>query len=145
STLQDCKKPSCDADGNIIDVADPGDAPADDKNACTAEGCNGTTPIDHTPLADSTPCGAAQACVSDGAGAFQTVAQPLCAAGVCMGGNPTPCGLFACDSGNTDCRTSCAVDAHCIGTAYCAAATQSCKAKVDQGKPCASDNECKTG
>src|SRR5262249_29692564 len=92
SVPQDCKKPGCDAQGNIVDVAEPADAPADDGNVCTNEGCNGTTAINHEPVADNTPCGAAQACVDDGAGGFQTVAQPVCSAGTCAGGNAQSCG-----------------------------------------------------
>src|SRR6185503_14031468 len=78
-----------------------------------------------------------------GLGGFQTSQQPSCQAGVCLGGNPQSCNLFACNSSFTDCLTSCSIDAHCIGSAYCT--SPSCMPRLDQGQGCGGDNQCITG
>lgn len=136
----DCKKKGCDADGEIITVADVTDPPADEPNPCTTEGCDGETPIQHTPVDDGTMC-APPACVADGGG-FQAFAAGSCAAGACAVPPAGSCGFFACDAGKVACRTTCGEDGHCIGGAFCQSGANLCIAKLPQGQPCQGDNQC---
>lgn len=141
-TPNDCKKNACDTTGNIVLVTDTNDKPADDANACTQESCNAEGMPVKTNVADGMPCGAAQACMSDGSGSFQTLTQPVCSAGACKSANPKACGLYACNSGNTDCRIMCLADNHCSAAAYCDVGLEDCKAKLPQGTQCSSDSQC---
>jgi RHS repeat-associated protein len=49
----------------------------DDGNACTADACDPTTGVSHTPLSDGTTCGAADVCAGKPA--------QVCQAGACVG------------------------------------------------------------
>jgi hypothetical protein len=70
------------------------------------------------------------------------VNQDLCdAAGGCVDNTTTPCTPYIC--GATACKTSCALDADCVGTHYCS--NNVCTLKIAQGGVCATNNQCGTG
>ena len=140
-TPEDCKRNDCSEEGPVV-VAAPEDAPLDDGNPCTVEACEGTTPVTHEPVDDDTPCGPAKSCGPAGGG-FETLPQPVCAAGTCGMPAAISCGLYACDAANTDCRLTCSADAHCIDTAFCSGTT--CAPKHPDGDACSGNNQCENG
>jgi hypothetical protein len=136
----DCKKPSCDATGNPIDIEDAADLPADDSNVCTVEGCNGTTPIDHEPVADNTPCGAGAKCEAAGSGFEQTSAQ-VCQAGACLNPVISTCDLYKCNG--TACFQACGGNGDCVAGSYCTGGQ--CVPVAGLGIPCMNDAGCASG
>jgi hypothetical protein len=74
----DCKKVYCDGAGSAVQQTDPSDLP-DDKNPCTADSCNGSTPTFKPKT--GTPCGTS--------------------GGVCRSS-----GACGCKPGSTDCSDS---------------------------------------
>ena len=124
-TPHDCQKAVCDGLGKVASVADDGDLPLDDGNACTDEVCVAGAP-GHPAKADGTPC-------SDGDACTQT---DTCQAGTCTGGNPVvcapldPCHLAGvCDPANGMCSSPPAAD----GTA------------CDDGNACTQLDTCQAG
>lgn len=137
ATSGDCKVPTCDPNGNVIDIDAPDDAPPDDNNPCTTEGCNGGTPINYTPVANGTPCGAAASCGSTGLEFAQTTAE-TCQSGVCQTAMTTSCGLYTCNG--DACYLTCTTNAQCAGGAYCSG--NLCKTQGGLGLGCTQDAEC---
>ena len=87
---------TCDGAGGCM----PGVPPdLDDDNACTADACNASGGVTHTPLFN-TPCGGGNICRMDGS----------CGPGVCFG---RPAG-FSCSDGN-----ACNGAETCSGTGVC--------------------------
>ena len=81
--------------------------PLDDGNPCTADACDATTGVTHTPVAEGTPC-ALDACV----------AGATCdATGACGGGSPVvvddgdPCTVDTCDPVTGPRHSECTFDA----------------------------------
>jgi hypothetical protein len=136
-TSGDCKKPGCDAGGNLIDVDDSADAPMDDNNPCTSEGCNGGTPINYVPVADDTPCGDAATCESNGTEYIQTSGE-TCQDGVCAAALTGSCGLYKCNG--AQCFQTCGGNAECVSGTYCNAG--SCVPQAGLGTPCMLDGQC---
>ncbi|MDI3292048.1 hypothetical protein [Polyangium sp. 15x6] len=62
--------------------------------------------------------------------------------GACIDGGTTNCSPYACTT--AACKVTCAADADCVSTHYCAGA-QGCLAKKNTGSACAAAKECASG
>ncbi len=62
--------------------------------------------------------------------------------GTCLAGQMTACAPYVC--GATACRVSCASDADCVPSAYCAT-DGTCRADQATGQPCAAASQCTSG
>ncbi|MBX7197028.1 MAG: hypothetical protein K1X94_33575, partial [Sandaracinaceae bacterium] len=84
------------------------------------------------------------ACVAGSCTAGTEQPPAYCNAGACAAAPPTKsCGLFAC--GTLTCKTSCAVDADCVSTAFCNTTTSACEPKKPSGSACTSGSACASG
>jgi hypothetical protein len=120
--------------GNVTNATDP-DSECANGVACKTGTCNGAGACGNSPL--NTTCGSSPSCA-----AGVQVNQDLCdAAGGCVDNTTTPCTPYIC--GATACKTSCALDADCVGTHYCS--NNVCTLKIAQGGVCATNNQCGTG
>lgn len=112
----DCQRNQCDANGNIVPVADPTDI-QDDGTTCTVDSCNGTTPV-HTAVTQGTLCGdhngvvcnTTGACVGcnvagDCPGSDTECHTRICVLGVCAVSN-VPDGTLVTGLPLGDCKTS---------------------------------------
>lgn len=128
-TAGDCSVRVCDGAGNAIDVADPSD-PASDGNECTADTCNGTTPVS-SPMQAGATCNGNGVC--DGAGHCFGVIGASCATdGECSSGHcvDAVCCDTACTGQCVSCNAAGSIgtctnipfpetDATCSGTKVC--------------------------
>jgi formylglycine-generating enzyme required for sulfatase activity len=64
-------------------------------------------------------------------------------AGDCGDGGLQSCSPYACNATETDCRTSCTLDEHCVSSHYCHGTE--CVAKKTNGKGCDQANQCISG
>lgn len=99
--------------------------------------CGGNGYCEKQP--DGTVCGpvVADSC----AGGSQTTADACDGLGTCVASTTTTCSPYVC--GATACLTSCAGDADCEGTSYCAGSQ--CVPKNPNGYTCNAANECSSG
>ncbi|MBT9560930.1 MAG: hypothetical protein IV100_33200 [Myxococcales bacterium] len=74
-------------------------------------------------------------------GGTQTSAGTCNGSGTCNAGATSSCALYQC--GPSACLTSCASDANCVSSAYCAGG--SCQPKKGNGNACGSGNQCTSG
>lgn len=136
----DCRTKACADDGSVLDADAPDDAPADDGNPCTIEGCSAGTPIAHQPVADGTSCGSPASCGPAQPGFAQTSAE-VCQGGSCMTATLTSCGLYVC--GGDTCLAACASNDQCVSGAFCQGGL--CQPQVGLGNPCLEDADCTSG
>ena len=139
SQTQDCHA-ACSTDAQCVAAAyckatvcakkeQNGYKPCLGTNQCASGYCVGSVCCDSA-------CSPASACV-DGA-ASSTTTLKSCATGTCQS-TTKPCGNFKCNTGKTDCLTSCTSDTHCVTGLFCISG--SCQKKPN-GTACAADSEC---
>ncbi|MEA2594753.1 MAG: hypothetical protein QOF01_1222, partial [Thermomicrobiales bacterium] len=92
-TPGDCKKNVCDGSGQIVQINDDTDVPANDGNQCTAEVCNQGTPA-RISSALGTPCNQGGGTVCNGSGACVA-----CAVAADCPGQDTECQTRTCIGG----------------------------------------------
>lgn len=152
-TNGDCKRDSCDGNGNLVVVNDDMDLPPLDGNMCTIEGCNNGTPevTDAAPGASCNNgngvCNNMAMCVecigNNDCGNGETCFMETCVSctdGV-MNGDETgvDCGGATCKKCNGDmcadgaeCRSTFCVDGACCDNA-CSGACKSCGIDATKG------------
>lgn len=138
-TAGNCQKSACDGAGNISNVADATDTPADDGNACTDETCVSGAP-QHPNKSNGTAC-------SDGNGC--TLAD-TCQSGTCTAGAAKVCtALDQCHTAGTctPASGSCSTPLQpagtfCNGTSVCTAAGACVQCNTASDCP-GTDTECK--
>ncbi len=133
---------TCDGSGTCAAGTPP---VVDDGNPCTADACDPSTGVSHTPVAAGTSCSDGNACngdeTCDGSGTCQAGTAPTlddgnpCTADSCdpatgVSHRPEPAGT-ACADGNV-----CNGDETCDGSGTCQAGTP---LTVDDGNPCTAD------
>jgi hypothetical protein len=130
------------SEGTCSAVTDGGDEPQKrctdaGKDTCGTDGtCNGKGAC--RVYNASTQCATAIC-----ANAMFTPARSCTGAGVCTAATATVCaGAFQCNDAGTACRTTCSMDAHCVGPNVCIGGV--CR-KKDLADPCEADNECASG
>ena len=110
----DCKELQCDGDAGVMAVAFSSDIPADEGNACTIEGCSGSTPSVTFASFDS-PCdagvcdlfGACVQCNSDPQCTGGTECRGYaCSSNVCVAVNVDAGTLLASQPSSRDCKSS---------------------------------------
>lgn len=79
-TAGNCQKSTCDGAGNVTNIADNTDPPADDGNACTDETCALGVP-QHPAKTNGTSCNDGNACTT----------VDTCQSGACSGGPAVSC------------------------------------------------------
>ncbi|MEO7034718.1 MAG: Ig-like domain-containing protein [Polyangiaceae bacterium] len=90
-TTGDCLQATCDGAGNVANIADNTDPPADDGNACTDETCAVGVP-QHPAKTNGTSCNDGNACTT----------VDTCQSGTCSGGAAVSCtALDECHSAGT--------------------------------------------
>jgi hypothetical protein len=139
----DCRIAVCDATGNTTYQPED-DPPSSDNNPCTAEGCDGTSPI-YEPMPQGAPCGSGMTCDGQGSccappscvgkscgivsnGCGQTLDCGMCAAGDTCG--PSTANVCGCSDGvqngsetgvdcGGSCGTGCGLGTPCSSNAVC--------------------------
>lgn len=146
----DCLRPSCDANGALVDAPDPSDVPDDDGDPCTDEVCGDTGPA-HVLSASGKSCGPGDAHCDD------TGSCVSCADGVqdgdeedvdCGGACPLRCGGADCEDGSVCQSGGCrfgqclsAIGGACTDNAACV--TSLCSAY--KCAPCSTELPCPGG
>ena len=117
-------------------------SPVPPRAACSGDGsvcngsCNGVNTSSCTYPTAATQCRSAS-CTSG----VQTLSAFCDGAGNCPAPATQSCTPYVC--GPTACKTSCASDADCIATDYCAGGV--CMPKKTFGQSCAGNNQCASG
>ena len=123
-TANNCLKATCDGAGNISNIADGTDVPADDGNACTDEACAQGVP-QHPAKTNGASCSDGNACTS----------ADTCQSGTCSSGAAVTCSaLDQCHTAGT-CNTT---------TGLCSNPTKAVGATCSQGggSVCSSSATC---
>jgi hypothetical protein len=145
-----CEACAASATGGADGVCGAVTADTDPDTECTAEGpmtcgvdgtgCNGDNVnpgcslYDNATLCSSTSC----------SGGMFTSLGWCDGNGTCSAGAPTPCAPYLCNSGGTDCTTSCVSHTECDPGSYCDG-TGSCVTKRPDGNSCAIGLQCANG
>ena len=124
-TTGNCLKATCDGSGNVADVADATDLPADDGNPCTDEACTLGAPS-HPAKANGASCTDGDAC---------TVGD-TCQAGTCTSGAPLTCAAQdQCHSAGT-CNPA---------TGVCSTPSKADGSACNDGNACTQADTCQAG
>lgn len=154
-TAGDCVKATCDGAGNVSNVTDATDVPADDGNACTSEACAGSSPqhpakSNGTTCSDNNPCTVADTCQS---GTCTSGAPLVCAAqdqchtaGTCNSttgacSNPQKAADSACNfNGGAVCSATGAC-VQCNTATQCAGQDTECSTRTCVANSCGANNK----
>ncbi len=111
-TPGDCQQTVCNGTGNVVNVPNDADLPADDGNQCTSEVCNAGNPNSQN-LPEGTACSQNGGVICDGSGTC--ISNAVCGDGIPQAGE-------SCDDGNLTngdgCTATCSVQSgySCAGS-----------------------------
>jgi Pretoxin HINT domain len=134
---------ACDVSGKQGMCSQVTGAPHGSRTACTGTGtCGGSCSTSLTACTYPTVSCRTQSCSN----AIKTVAASCNGAGACPAVSTTPCTTgFACNSGGTDCNTTCTGDSNCVSGYWCNTSTSTCTIKGGNGTMCSATDQCTSG